>query len=356
VNVIVDGVIYGYQSKGGIPRIFTEILPRMCDMEEGLSISLLLFNTPKGDLPTHPRIIENRMYLPNLPPTLNSKAHKIIRYTTKISARVSLGDTHKKIWHSTYYSSLPKWDGPYVVTLHDLIYELHPNLFPDSNVIIPQKYKELSRADIILCDSNSTKQDLMELYRFPEDKIKIVYPGYNPVFILQSPIKEDLNKKFFLYVGSRAQYKGFEDLLRGYSQSPSRHKLKLLINELGISEEIELQSEISDQELCDLYNRALAFVYPSWREGFGIPLLEAMACGCPIIASRIPSTLEVAGEIPHYFEPGSPDTLAVTLDRVATESPESSRKLAGLERVKRFSWDKTAQETLDVYRSLLSAQ
>jgi alpha-1,3-rhamnosyl/mannosyltransferase len=103
-----------------------------------------------------------------------------------------------------------------------------------------------------------------------------------------------------------------------------------------------------------LYNQAAAFVHPSLYEGFGIPLLEAMACGCPVVASRIPTTREVAGDCPIYFDPMQPDELITALDVALAEGRNSERVRRGLEWVKQYSWDRTARETLQVYRALFS--
>jgi alpha-1,3-rhamnosyl/mannosyltransferase len=104
--------------------------------------------------------------------------------------------------------------------------------------------------------------------------------------------------------------------------------------------------------LLRLYNQAVALVYPSLYEGFGIPLLEAMACGCPVIASRIPSTVEVAGEQPIYFEPVHLESLLAAFDLALAEGRNSERVRTGLEHAQDFSWDKTSSQVLEVYHAL----
>jgi glycosyltransferase involved in cell wall biosynthesis len=125
-----------------------------------------------------------------------------------------------------------------------------------------------------------------------------------------------------------------------------------MINDLGIQDRLDLLNVVDDDTLCVLYNRALAFVYPSLYEGFGIPLLEAMACGCPIIASRIDTTIEVAGKWPVYFDLDVEDAMIGAFDTALNEGRNSPRTIGGLEHTRGFSWDKTAQGTLEVYRSL----
>ncbi|MCP4110676.1 MAG: glycosyltransferase family 4 protein, partial [Desulfobacteraceae bacterium] len=172
---------------------------------------------------------------------------------------------------------------------------------------------------------------------------------------------------FLLYVGDRNHYKNADRLLQAYSVWKHRKKVALVVvggqwkadeerrlTDLGIQDYVRLFTGINDEELCKLYNQAIAFVYPSLYEGFGIPLLEAMACGCPIVASRIPSTVEVAGDCPIYFEPAEIDDLLNAFDIALSEGRESARVKAGLEKVTSYSWDKTAAQTLEVYQAFES--
>lgn len=199
----------------------------------------------------------------------------------------------------------------------------------------------------------------------PKEKLRVIYPGYNSIFSKKTVLFEN-NKPFLLYVGNRTEYKGFFDLLRGYAQSSWYRQLNLFvageeflseekktIEELKITNYVKWIGNVNDEELCVLYNNAAGFVYPSWMEGFGIPLLEAMSCGCPIIASRIPTTIEVASDIPFYFEPRSPELLAAALDQAMEEGRKSPRITRGFDQVKNFSWEKTARITLNVYQSLV---
>jgi glycosyltransferase involved in cell wall biosynthesis len=166
-------------------------------------------------------------------------------------------------------------------------------------------------------------------------------------------------------VGARAGYKNFTALIDAYAGWAKRDEILLvcvgaawqpaetrLLDERGVTGRVRLLRHIDDERLRRLYNRAVGFVYPSLEEGFGIPLLEAMACGCPIAASHIPSTLEVAGDIPLTFDPTNVDDLRSVLDRLAGAESLAARRAAGLARVQAFSWEKTAQGMLEVYRSV----
>ena len=174
------------------------------------------------------------------------------------------------------------------------------------------------------------------------------------------------DQPFLLYVGIRSPYKNFGMLIQAYSKWRRRKEVALVLvgarpwsdderrqlAQLQIQDRVHLLQDADDETLCRLYNSAAAFVFPSLYEGFGIPLLEAMACGCPIIASRIPSTIEVAGDCSIYFDPMEEDDLLNALDIALFEGRNSGRIQAGLERVKFYSWDKTAAQILKIYRSV----
>ena len=237
-----------------------------------------------------------------------------------------------------------------------------------------RRYEETKRAsvkaaDAIICISETTKQDLVELNEISDERICVVYPGYSDCFYQLDKKKDGWSRihrrPFILYVGGRSAYKSFGTLLKAYSRWQSRQDVDLLvvggnwtesekseIDASGLKDKVHLLQNVDDMQLCRLYNDALGVVYPSLYEGFGIPLLEAMACGCPVVASRIPSTVEVAGEVPFYFEPGQADDLAAALDHILAESERSRRIARGLERAKDFSWEQTAKQTLEVYRQL----
>jgi len=263
------------------------------------------------------------------------------------------------------------WSGAIVVTVVDMIYELFPHLF---NTIGAERFRKQKRrcvlnADAVICISETTRRDLQDFYGMGLDKVWAVPLGYSNTFkrlpSLPERAESPVSGPFLLYVGSRSHYKNFRQLIQAYSLWQRRQEVNLVVvgrewskDEIdtltgsGIYDRVRLLDKVDDEALCYLYNTAVALVYPSLYEGFGIPLLEAMACGCPVVASRIPSTIEVAGDCPVYFDPGEKEELVLALDKVLSEGRESQRVLAGLERVKDFSWERTAGQTLKVYRSL----
>jgi glycosyltransferase involved in cell wall biosynthesis len=252
-----------------------------------------------------------------------------------------------------------------------MVSELFPELFNNagSERAREQKRRCVLSADAVICISESTRQDVLRLYGVDPDKVIVVPLACGDVFKQHINISQETESPvpgpFLLYVGSRSQYKNFWLLIEAYSSWPRRDEVSLVVaggswsaqemenlRARGIYQRVRLLNKVDDEALCSLYNMAAAFVYPSLYEGFGIPLLEAMACGCPVIASRIPSTIEVAGDCPVYFEPGETEGLVAALDIALSEGRDSRRTRAGLEHVKNFSWQRTAEDTLKVYRSL----
>jgi glycosyltransferase involved in cell wall biosynthesis len=370
-QVVVDGAIFQSQARGGISRLFSEILPRMCEMDDSLHISLLTQGRLMQSLPEH-RHIEHRS-VPAFERYLrpNCVWQSVLPRIKRFMYNLWTGTGEGKIWHSTYYTMPEKWVGYSVATVHDMVFELFPQFYSGPNFDLFRQRKRLSvqRADAVICVSDTTRQDVLRLYELDADKVHVVHNACSDIFRrldgTEVPASSQIEQPFLLYIGNRARYKNFDVLAKAYSLWHRRKEVALvlvggksfseseqqLMEKLAIAKQVKLLSNIDDETLCCLYNRALAFVYPSIYEGFGMPLLEAMACGCPIIASCIPSTVEVAGNSPIYFDPSEEDNLLNALDTALSEGRNSERIQAGLERVKFYSWDKTAAQTLEVYRS-----
>lgn len=369
MELIVDGVIYQLQSRGGISRIYSEILPRMCDLDSSLNVDIFRQGAIKQILPQHKRITHRvipdiRRYM--RPGRMWKAAAPSVNECIR---NLWIGRGKGKMWHSTYYTLPEKWRGSSVVTVADMIYELYPGCFtrPEDEQLRINKRRCIESADAVICISQATKRDLRQYYNNDSNNIYVVPLAHSNIFQkLDADKNQPAERPFLLYVGARKYYKDFISLIKAYSAWRRKKDVSLIVvgapwssheerflDEFGIGDNIKLLTSIDDKELCLLYNKASALVHPSLYEGFGITLLEAMACGCPVIASRIPSSLEVAGENPVYFEPGDTDSLINACDTVINEGRDSMRTRGAIAYASLYSWDKTAAETLNIYRKVL---
>jgi glycosyltransferase involved in cell wall biosynthesis len=236
-----------------------------------------------------------------------------------------------------------------------------------------------NRTNIMICDSVSTKNDCMKLLKIPEKRLKVIPLSadeqYKPIKNKEH-IRDELKREynidypFILFVGTLEKRKNVPILLKSFyklKKSKLNHKLVIvggkgwkytrifdLIEGLNLENDVIFTDYVSDEYLVKLYNAADLFVYPSLYEGFGLPPLEAMACGCPVITSNTSSLPEVVGDAGVMVDPNDIDSLTESMIKILTDNEyreEMGRK--SLERAHMFSWKKTAEETWDVYKEVL---
>lgn len=252
-----------------------------------------------------------------------------------------------------------------VITVHDMIHELFPQYFTPDNQSIYRKKIMVQQADRIIAISHQTKEDLIRIIGITPDKIDVIYHG-NSLHLPADVNTRKLNipSEYLLFVGHRHGYKNFTTFVKGAARlmqdHPNLHivcvggteftKTEIeLIKSLQITDRITRQC-VSDDTLAILYNRAIAFVYPSMYEGFGLPILEAYSCQCPVICAQASCFPEIAGEGCLYFSPESDYELYTLLKRLKESNELRQEYIAkGTERLKFFSWEKCAQETLNCY-------
>ena len=332
-SLLVDPVIFFMSPHGGISRVYRELLPRVTNYG-AFDISFSA-RYPLTEAPSMPRRV------------MAGAARRI-----QVSRRSRESDA---IWHSTYYTLPQRWRGRSVVLVHDMIYERFPELYHHSSesAFRARKRQAVLSADRVLAISQSTANDIVTMYGIDPGRIRVMHLGCSDVF-RPLPVAGIGGKPFLLYVGGRNHYKGFALFLKAYSRWPRRDEYSVFVvggafslperewlKWQGLTQDVIAVGHITDEELCRLYNDAAALIYPSFYEGFGIPLLEAMACGCPVVASDIPSTVEVAGEYPWYFESGSEGSLRSALS-AATEPARRGGRIASVIPAE-YSWNIAAQ-------------
>jgi len=262
---------------------------------------------------------------------------------------------------------------PTVVSVHDLSYLYFPNEFLKKDLYQLKNWTEyaLSKSVQIIAVSKTTKKDIMHEYTIPDNKIEVVYNGYeNEIHPLPIPSPHTPHPTpYFLFIGTIQPRKNLEFLIAAFSFFKKTHpKFKLIlagkkgwlydnifsqVTHLGMQDSIIFLGYITEEEKDNLYKNASAFILPSLYEGFGIPLLEAMAHNCPVLSSFNSSLPEVGGEACLYFDPKSRDDLVEKMN-IITSDGALVRKLiaAGKKRIEIFSWEESGKNTLRILQSI----
>lgn len=269
----------------------------------------------------------------------------------------------------------------YITTVHDLSFEFFPQFYSLKQrlwhwAINPKKQCE--KANTILTPSENTKRDLINIYKIPAEKIKVIYPGTNchseqseeslSTEKLQLQQKYNLPTKFILFLGTIEPRKNIVGLMEAFEQSysllPAPYSLiiaghkgwndKKIYQKFQSSpykDKIKFIGSIDTKDKSFLYSLASLFIYPSFYEGFGFPVVESMACGVPVITSNRSSLPEVAGHSAYLVNPNRPSELAgAIIEILKNEKLREHFKTLGLEQAKKFSWEKAAKEFLEVLK------
>ena len=365
MKIAYDYEIFWKQKKfGGISRYFTNLIKYSCRNEK-LKIKVfsnLYFSEYISSLPDH--LIEGSKinYIPPL-------SGKIMEFYTKQSSNSKLLKFDPDIIHRTYFSNnfSIKTKSKLVITVYDLIHEI----FSDNQKIRP-KQKAINLADKIICISNNTKNDLINIYNIEPSKISVIYLGHEHMNINTLPSKnsiQNLYSPYILFTGSRKKYKNFDFFLNAFSKSKKlMQDFNIVLfggeditiqeikkfKDLSYKENQIVQIKGNDSTLINLFNNAMAFIFPSLYEGFGLPLIESMYLNCPVICSNIKTFTEIAEDSVEYFDPKNYESLITSIDKVVY-SNEYSKVLIkkGRERASKFPWINCASETNNIYQTLI---
>jgi len=285
------------------------------------------------------------------------------------------------LFHGLQYFVPPEGRAKVVTTFHDLFALILPELHSSRIIDFRRHWYKLAieRSKLIISVSQSTKNDLMKYFNIAEDKIRVIHHGIADNFgrvtdqgrLAEVKSKYNLHYPFILALGGRYGRKNNAQLIRAHSllvqKGVSDIKLVFfggapglidvwghLINSLGLDGKVHFIYPIADDDLPTLYSLAQLFVYPSLYEGFGIPILEAMKCGTPVITSNVSSMPEVAGDAALLINPTDVNDLTSAILKMLNHSElRQAYREKGLRRAAQFGWDKAVKETVRVYEEAL---
>lgn len=364
MKIIFDNQIFYAQRYGGISRYISELYSRLANNVD-FDVSIIA--------PFHNNQFLSTLMHRNLKTLCLPMQFSGIERIERIGRRFLTPllyelNSNADIIHETYYSLTPIGRARCrLITVYDMIYELFSEDFK-SDQITNAKRAAIARADHVICISESTRQDLVRLFDVDDRKTSVVHLGYS-LSKYNSPLlpaKLPNSRPFVLYVGGRLGYKNFSMLCLAFSSSSlikanfdlvvfgggglSEDEITYL-SKLGIINNVH-QISGDDALLASYYTGATLFVYPSLYEGFGIPPLEAMSFGCPVVCSNTSSIPEVVGNAGLYFDPSDVDSMHEALEALINDEEQTLKLVKlGYERLKNFSWDKCAAETSAIYRN-----
>lgn len=368
MKVLYDHQCFAQQQYGGVSRYHYQLikeLSQLPDVEVELSLKYsnnFYINEDKN--------FSVKKFFPNQKFYFK---RTILDYINRISTNQTLEKGDYDIFHPTYYDPyfLKYLDNkPFVVTVYDTIHEKYPEIINSIDKTIKNKKTLLPEAQKILAISNSTKNDVIQLYNIPPDKIEVVYLAAS-INKYMSVSKEQLKlpEKYLLYVGNRDFYKNFNNFLFAVEPILRDNSDIFLIaagggmfnaDEKKLFESKKVNAKIiyknaDDKSLATLYSNALAFVFPTKYEGFGIPALEAMNCDCPVILSNTSSLPEVGGDAAVYFDPNDINDIKIKIESVIFNKEFRDNLIKkGMLQKNKFSFLNTALQTKEVYKSLLN--
>lgn len=366
MKVFYDHLCF-WQKYGGVPRYFVEIMKRIPPELYILGVDVSN-NEYLKDLHC-----KYNYFLPNIifrgKPRVEAEIGKLFNIPRMMSGKFDIyHQTHYDMYAYRYLSKTKKK----VTTIHDLNYFVEGKFY-QGNIgyarSMRQQERSILESDHIITVSMKTKEDLCKLFHVSEEKITTIYHGVDKNIFSCKEDVEDFQQKdqFVLFVGRRNMQKNFKNLCFAFKNISARYsQLKMycvgqaftkveleMLKSLGLSEKV-LSFAVDDKRLASFYRKALLFIFPSFYEGFGMPILEAMSCNCPVLLSNASCFPEIAGDAGCYFDPYSTDDMTEKMEYVI-EHPTYRNELIqkGMERVKDFSWERCAEEHLKVYQSLL---
>ena len=363
MKILYDHLCF-WQKYGGVPRYYVELMKRI---PPDNYVTTVKFSN--NEYLKELKGIKYHSFLDNIQfrgkARLESEVGKL--YSIPILLRGNFDIYHQTHYDTYAFKYLPK-NKAKVTTIHDMNYYAIPSYYPANLYLKDQMEKSIKLADRIITVSNNSKFDLCNYLKVPEQKIAVIYHGVDIDRIRSiEEVKSHDVPPYILFVGARNSYKNFERLIDAFvivrqkypglklycaGKKPTKLEMEFLRSKKVDSDVCFFQA--SDHQLILLYKHALAFVFPSLYEGFGLPILEAMASGCPVVISNTSCFPEIAQDAASYFSPTDVGSIADAIVYVLDDSTYRDDLVKkGRKRAENFTWDKSVERHMEVYRSLL---
>ena len=362
MKVAFTNSIFFRQKFGGVSRYFCSVMSELINANIDIKVFTLFFKN--NYLKKIPKKNRQGIFIPRYPVSnfLENQIEKVLNNQIQNSSY--------DIVHETYYSSefLNFKGKKKVITVYDLIHEKFDNLYTKKNFSL--KKKIVDESDVVICISNNTKNDLMNYYKVPEKKIIVTYLGCDHLRYNHKDVEfKDLSlpENFILFVGSRLKYKNFRLFIESFASSKIiRDEFEIVCfgggnfsnDEKKFFSELDLDKKIihkhgSDYLLSYLYKKAKLFIFPSQYEGFGIPLIEAMSLGCPVLASDINVFREISEDGVNYFVNNDKKSLIENLEYLLKNEKNLYSKITSAKKISnKYSWKNCANQTIEIYNKI----
>ena len=358
-----------YYSKAGIGQYILRLAEALAKLDtEGVEFALLQSRKDRTQIVDDHNFSRRSVWTPS--------HHRL----EQLTLRLEISRLRLDLLHSPDFIPPFRRNCKSVITIHDLAFLLYPHfLTKESARYYGQIDQAVRRTDHIIAVSESTRQDAIKLLGVPERKITVIHEAANPMFRRLDAAEArchvvetyGLDQGYILFVSTIEPRKNLPALLQAYRKLLDDYKrpemlalagsrgwlsdeVYKMVEALGLGDRVRFLGRVPTEHLVYLYNAARLLVHPSFYEGFGLPPLEAMTCGTPVVVSNVSALPEVVGDAAWLINPHDVDELTVAMWRILTDEDVRASLIAkGLKRAQMFSWERAAQETLDVYRRVV---
>jgi glycosyltransferase involved in cell wall biosynthesis len=363
MKILYDSQMFLKQKYGGITKYFCELMQNLSDKH---SYNLALLFADNQHLKDFKALKKLNISLPKEEFRGKGRIKTSFYNINRLYSSYQISLNNFDLLHPTYYDTyfLKNVKKPFIVTVHDLIeFKFKEQYRSDS--LIPNMKEIITKANRLIAISENTRNDLIEILNIKPEKIDVIYHGFTQHKI--SPLPSNPYGRYILFVGYRGGYKNFISLAEAFRNLTAKDKdLKLICagqpftkKELEDLKSLQILDKTiavgaNEKLLNELYSNALAFVYPTKYEGFGMSILEAFANNCPVCLSNTSSLPEVAGDAGAYFDPYSTDSIQEVIEKVIYDKEFSNKMIEkGKKRLHNFSWKKCADETAESYKKTI---